>query len=336
MNLAKRLINIGIKEDDHVAVIGRNRPYLYWSLLAIQHIGAVPVPLYQDAVAEEMEYVLAHCGAKFVIAGDQEQVDKILEIEAKLPDFKQMIYLDGRGLRKYDHSKLHSFVSIMENGKNSGPAFKSTLNEREGALTYDSTCVMLYTSGTTGKPKAIVHGTGSMILEHQKALAIHQNVCEGDRYFWYSTTGWMMWNYALSSLLCGATLCLYNGAPTTPKPSVLWDFASQAKINHFGHGAVYFQQQADEGLSETEGYDFHHLKTIGSTGSPLSADTCKSLQHRFPNTHIISLSGGTDVCTAFVGGHPEMEVVPGEIQCKMLGAAVDGTLPNLNQICVIS
>ena len=80
-----------------------------------------------------------------------------------------------------------------------------------------------------------------MILEHLKALAIHQNVCERDRYFWYSTTGWMMWNYSLSSLLCGATLCLFNGASDFPKDSILWDFAHQANINHFGHGSVYFQ-----------------------------------------------------------------------------------------------
>ena len=112
------LIELGIETGDFVAIIGRNRPDLYISMIAIQMAGGIPVPLYQDAVAEEMEYVLAHCGAKFVVAGDQEQVDKVLEIQAKLPDFEQMIYLDGRGLRKYDHSKLHSFSSVMESGKN--------------------------------------------------------------------------------------------------------------------------------------------------------------------------------------------------------------------------
>mgnify|MGYP001253417021 FL=1 len=162
-NFALGLIELGVEPGDFVAILGRNRPDLYLAMIAIQMVGATPVPQYQDSVAEEMEYVLAHCGAKYVIAGDQEQVDKILEIESKLPDFQQMIYLDGRGLRKYDHSKLHSFVSIVENGKNSEPTFKSILKDREGELTYDSTCVMLYTSGTTGKPKGVVLSNANII-----------------------------------------------------------------------------------------------------------------------------------------------------------------------------
>lgn len=181
---------------------------------------------------------------------------------------------------------------------------------------------VLFSSGTTAKPKAITHSTGAMILEHLKALAIHQDVRVGDRYFWYSTTGWMMWNYALSSLLCGATLCLYNGAPHFPDPNVLWRFAQKAQINHFGHGAVYYQNQVEHQFGKEESTNFSALKTLGATGSPLSASVCEALQKRFPNTQVISLSGGTDVCTAFVGGHPEMEVIPGEIQCKMLGAPV--------------
>jgi long-chain acyl-CoA synthetase len=141
-------------------------------------------------VAEEMEYVLAHCGAKFVIAGDQEQVDKILEIESKLPDFRQMIYLDGRGLRKYDHSKLHSFVSITENGKNSGSASKSTLNERESALTYESTCVMLYTSGTTGKPKGVVLSNAN-IIETSKTTCEFDDLKQSDEILAYLPMAWV-------------------------------------------------------------------------------------------------------------------------------------------------
>ena len=103
---------------------------------------------------------------------------------------------------------------------------------------------ILFSSGTTGKPKAIVHRTGGMIArEHFKALAIHQNVDSSDSYFWYSTTGWMMWNYALSSLLLGSTLCIYNGSPFYPEQWCLWSFAKKSKINHFGHGAVFYQTQ---------------------------------------------------------------------------------------------
>jgi long-chain acyl-CoA synthetase len=189
-SLALGLIELGIQPGDFVAILGRNRPDLYISMVAIQMAGATPVPQYQDSVAEEMEYVLAHCGAKFVIAGDQEQVDKVLEIQSKLPDFEQMIYLDGRGLRKYDHSKLHSFASVMENGKNSGQNSKSTLNERENALTYDSTCVMLYTSGTTGRPKGVVLSNAN-IIETAKTTCEFDDLKKTDEIVAYLPMAWI-------------------------------------------------------------------------------------------------------------------------------------------------
>ena len=182
---------------------------------------------------------------------------------------------------------------------------------------------ILFSSGTTGKPKAIVHRTGGMILEHFKALAIHQNVDSTDSYFWYSTTGWMMWNYALSSLLLGSTLCIYNGSPVYPDSGVLWRFAKKSKINHFGHGAVFYQTQLSVPPKELISDDFSFIKTVGSTGSPLFKETNIGLSKIFPKSHIISLSGGTDVCTAFIGGNPNDKVIPGEIQCKMLGASIE-------------
>ena len=189
-SFALGLIDLGIQPGDFVAILGRNRPDLYISMIAIQMVGATPVPQYQDSVAEEMEYVLAHCGAKFVVAGDQEQVDKVLEIQSKLPDFEQMIYLDGRGLRKYDHSKLHSFASIMENGKNSGQNFRSILNEREGALNYDSTCVMLYTSGTTGRPKGVVLSNAN-IIETAKTTCEFDDLKKTDEIVAYLPMAWI-------------------------------------------------------------------------------------------------------------------------------------------------
>ena len=189
-NFALGLIELGIQPGDFVAVLGRNRPDLYISMIAIQMTGATPVPQYQDSVADEMEYVLAHCGAKFVVAGDQEQVDKILEIQSKLPDFEQMIYLDGRGLRKYDHSKLHSFLSVMESGKNSGQNSRSILKDREGALTYDSTCVMLYTSGTTGRPKGVVLSNAN-IIETAKTTCEFDNLTQSDEILAYLPMAWI-------------------------------------------------------------------------------------------------------------------------------------------------
>ena len=189
-SFALGLIELGIQPGDFVAILGRNRPDLYISMIAIQMVGATPVPQYQDSVAEEMEYVLAHCGAKFVVAGDQEQVDKVLEIQSKLPDFEQMIYLDGRGLRKYDHSKLHSFASIMENGKNSGQNSRSTLNERESTLNYDSTCVMLYTSGTTGRPKGVVLSNAN-IIETAKTTCEFDDLKKTDEIVAYLPMAWI-------------------------------------------------------------------------------------------------------------------------------------------------
>ena len=189
-NFALGLIELGIQPGDFVAVLGRNRPDLYISMIAIQMTGATPVPQYQDSVANEMEYVLAHCGAKFVVAGDQEQVDKILEIQSKLPDFEQMIYLDGRGLRKYDHSKLHSFLSVMESGKKSGENVRSILNERERALNYDSTCVMLYTSGTTGRPKGVVLSNAN-IIETAKTTCEFDNLKQTDEILAYLPIAWI-------------------------------------------------------------------------------------------------------------------------------------------------
>ena len=172
--LALGLINLGVREGDFIAIIGRNRPYLYWSMVAIQSVGAVPVPVYQDAVAEEMAYVLEHCGARFVMAADQEQVDKVIEVQDRLQQFEHMIYLDPRGLRKYDHSRLHQFSHVQDQGRAAREEFLPELKRRREALDHDSTCVMLYTSGTTGKPKGVV-------LSNRNVILTSKNSCEFDR-----------------------------------------------------------------------------------------------------------------------------------------------------------
>ncbi|WP_417700326.1 AMP-binding protein [Pseudophaeobacter sp.] len=172
--LALGLINLGVNEGDFIAIIGGNRPYLYWSMVAAQSVGAIPVPLYQDANAEEMAYVLDHCGARFVIAADQEQVDKVIEVQDQLHQFEHLIYLDPRGLRKYDHSTLHEYAHVQDQGRAAHDEWINELKARRAALTYDSTCVMLYTSGTTGKPKGVV-------LSNRNIIESAKNACEFDK-----------------------------------------------------------------------------------------------------------------------------------------------------------
>ncbi|KIC15927.1 AMP-binding protein [Leisingera sp. ANG-Vp] len=188
--LALGLINLGVNEGDFVAIIGRNRPYLYWSMVAAQAVGAIPVPLYQDAVAEEMAYVLGHCGARFVIAGDQEQADKVIEIQDQLHQFEHMIYLDPRGMRKYDHTQLHQFSHVQDQGRAAYDELIGELNTRRGKLTYDSTCVMLYTSGTTGKPKGVVLSNRN-VIESAKNSAEFDHLTKGENILSYLPMAWV-------------------------------------------------------------------------------------------------------------------------------------------------
>ena len=171
--LALGFLELGISRGDHIAVIGRNRPHLYWSMVAVQMTGAVPVPVYQDAVAEEMAYVLEHSEARFAVAGDQEQVDKVIEVQERLPGLERIIYLDARGLRKYDHTRLTSLSDLLETGRNAGEETRAELGRRTGEVSGDSTCVMLYTSGTTGNPKGVV-------LSHSNIVSASRSSAEFD------------------------------------------------------------------------------------------------------------------------------------------------------------
>ncbi|MCM2562744.1 AMP-binding protein [Lutimaribacter sp. EGI FJ00015] len=189
-NLALGLMNLGVNEGDFVAIIGNNRPHLYWGMVAAQWVGAIPVPLYQDSAAEEMAYVLDHCGARFVIAEDQEQVDKVIEVQDRLHQFEHLIYLDPRGMRKYDHAHLHEYTHVQEQGHAARDEFTPELEKRGAKLTYDSVCVMLYTSGTTGKPKGVVLSNRN-IIETAKSSAEFDNLTPGEEILAYLPMAWV-------------------------------------------------------------------------------------------------------------------------------------------------
>ncbi|PJE30710.1 Long-chain-fatty-acid--CoA ligase FadD15 [Pseudooceanicola marinus] len=189
-NLARGLLNLGVGPGEFVAIIGANRPHLYWSIPAAQMVGAVPVPVYNDSAAEEMAYVLDHCGARVVIAEDQEQVDKVLEVKAQLPALEHIIYLDPRGMRKYDHTHLHEFTHVQEQGHALRDELTPELDRRAAAITYDDICVMLYTSGTTGKPKGVVLSNRN-IIETSKNSAEFDKLGAGEEVLAYLPMAWV-------------------------------------------------------------------------------------------------------------------------------------------------
>jgi len=188
---------------------------------------------------------------------------------------------------------------------------------------FDHPLWVLYSSGTTGLPKGIVHGHGGIVLEHLKAIRLHFDVGPGDRLFWFTTTGWMMWNLIISTLLVGGTVVLYDGSPGHPDMGALWALAQRHRVNLFGVSAGYVQACLKRGLRPRDNYDVSSIRAIGSTGSPLSTEGFRWIADAVDERiQIVSCSGGTDLCAAFVGGAPTVPVWLGEISCPALGAAV--------------
>ena len=183
---------------------------------------------------------------------------------------------------------------------------------------------ILYSSGTTGLPKPIVQGHGGILLEHLKTLSLHLDLGSEDRFFWYTTTGWMMWNFLISGLLLGSTVVLYDGHPGHPDLDVLWRLAQDTGTTYFGASAPYIHTCVREGLAPSRQLDLSRLRGVGSTGAPLSSEGFRWVYDRIgPNVLLNSLSGGTDLCTGFVGACPMVPVYAGEISCRLLGASVE-------------
>jgi acetoacetyl-CoA synthetase len=189
---------------------------------------------------------------------------------------------------------------------------------------FDHPLWVLYSSGTTGLPKAIVQGQGGILLEHLKKLHLHVDAHPGDRLFWFTTTGWMMWNFLVSGLLTEAAIVLYDGSPGYPDMNALWDLAERAGVTMFGTSASYLAACMKDGVEPGAGRDLSRLGAVGSTGSPLSPEGFDWVyEHLGADTWLFSTSGGTDLCTAFVGGVALLPVYRGELQGRALGAAVE-------------
>jgi acetoacetyl-CoA synthetase len=198
---------------------------------------------------------------------------------------------------------------------------------------FDHPLWILYSSGTTGLPKGIVHSHGGIVVQHLASLALQHDLGPGDRFFWFTTTGWMMWNLLISGLLVGATVVAFDGSPGHPDLDVLWRMAADEGVTLFGTSASFVQSCLKAGLRPRDAFDLSAIRSVGSTGSPLSPEGFDWLQDAVgEQLQIASVSGGTDVCAAFVGVAPTVPVWRGEISCRALGAAVESFDPQGNPV----
>ena len=313
----------GVQKGDRVAAFLPNVPEATIAFLATCSIGAIWSSCSPDFGADSVADRFQQIEPKILIAVDGYQYngkgyDKkavVQEIVDKLPTVEKVIILPF----------LDSNVSLfIENAV----FWQDTQTNRAAKLTFEPVPFehpiwILYSSGTTGIPKAITHSQGGVLLEHLKYLTFHNDIHPGERFFWFSTTGWMMWNFVQASLLAGATIVLYDGSAGYPDLNVLWHLAEEAHIHHFGTSAPYIVACMKKDLAPGKKFNLNHLRSISSTGAPLPPEGFDWVYDKVKsNIWLASMSGGTDVCTAFVGGVPTEPVYEGEIQRRALGCAI--------------
>jgi acetoacetyl-CoA synthetase len=309
------LRDLGVGRGDRVAAYMPNIPETIAAFLAVAGLGAI----------------WSSCSPDF---GARSVIDRFAQIEPTV-----LLAVDGYryGGRDYDRGavveEIHEQVggTLVRLGYLDGSGWQDGFLGRAGAdsalelapVPFDHPLWVLYSSGTTGLPKAIVHGHGGILLEQLKKLNLHLDAHDGDRIFWFTTTGWMMWNFLVGVLLTPASIVLYDGNPGTPSLDRLWELAAQAGITCFGTSAAFIANCMKAGVRPAAGRDLSALRSVGSTGSPLSPEGFRWVYDELgSDTWLFSTSGGTDVCTAFVGGVPLEPVYEGELQARSLGCDV--------------
>jgi len=319
-SLAAKFRSLRVGPGDRVAAYLPNSTEAVVAFLACASVGAVWSCCSPDFGAAAVLDRFGQIKPKVLIASDgysyggkwHDRVEEVKSIVNGLPGLKRVIGVQS--------SKAGPEVGGLRWEEATGGRDKPVYEP----LPFDHPLWVLYSSGTTGLPKAIVHGQGGILLELRKVLSLHNDIRTGDRFFWYTTTGWMMWNYLVGGLLHGATIGLYNGSPSFPGLGALWKLAEKNRVSFFGGSAAYFSSCMKAGLAPGATYALKDLRGVGSTGSPLSPENFEWAYSGIKeDLWVASISGGTDVCTAFVGGCPTLPVYSGEIQCRCLGASVE-------------
>jgi acetoacetyl-CoA synthetase len=324
--LAAGLRGLGVGKGDRVVAYVPNIPEAIVAFLATASIGAVwsscspdfgPASVIDRFAQIEPKVLFAVDGYRYG-GRDFDRRDTVAALQEAMPSLLRTVvvpYLDPEP----DLSPLRdagSWDELLAVGEGSELRFER--------VPFDHPLWVLYSSGTTGLPKAIVQGQGGILLEHLKKLGLHVDAHPGDRLFWFTTTGWMMWNFLVSGLLTRAAIVLYDGNPGHPDMGALWDLAERAGVTMFGTSAAYIAACMKAGEEPGAGRDLSRLKALGSTGSPLSPEGFDWIYEQLgADTWLFSTSGGTDLCTAFVGGVVLLPVYRGELQARALGAAVE-------------
>ncbi len=310
------LIGLGVEPGDRVVAYLPNIPETVAAFLACASLGAVWSSAAPEFGARSVIDRFAQIEPKVMLAidgyryggKDFDRGATVSEIAAGIPSLEKVVrlgYLDGSGWQD-------GFL---------GPTGSALEFER---LPFEHPLWILYSSGTTGLPKAIVHSQGGILLEHLKKMHLHLDAQPSDRVFWFTTTGWMMWNFLVGVLLTRASIVLFDGNPGHPGLERLWDLAAEAGITTFGTSAAFLSSCMKEGVEPAAGRNLSALQAVGSTGSPLSPEGFNWVYAKLgADTWLFSTSGGTDVCTAFVGGVPTLPVYVGELQGRSLGAALE-------------